>query len=359
MRRLVLIFALLLAACDEPPPPVQRPPPTPTAELRTVVSLRANQETLLAAGAGGRVYFSQPYESPDVRFLGSDAQVRPTALTSANIAKLLGQPAGDARVRAIAPLPGGDLIAYFGGTSRSQSLAALVRYRAADDTVALLAPSGDLATASGLGRTIDLAEPQLARAGDFVWLWLRTFDQSVFLRIDVRLLAGGAFRLAKPFGELTTGTGTFRFASDVLTGDAGGTLHLLRPGTRDLWTISETGRAERVETDPDGPVRTVAPLLYREAATARRATRLSFLPYAELSLDGAPGRVQAGPRYPALRLSDDAGETILSRDALRPRAAFPLHALRLTRWIVEPNSGDVIAYDAMSGEILRIAFSGV
>ncbi|HEY0007840.1 MAG TPA: hypothetical protein VGB55_03865, partial [Tepidisphaeraceae bacterium] len=352
---------LLIVSCDDPPP---RPPAVvqpPAAELRTVLSLRANQQTLLAAGSGGRVFFSQPNANAAVQSLGNDGKVRPTALTAENVAQRLGKPAGDGRVQAFATLDNGDLLAYFQGIARRESLACLVLYQPSSDNLRVLATPEELATASKLGSAIDLAEVQMVRAGQSIWLWLRTFDQSIFLQIDTRQLSGDSLRLARPFTQLKTDGQPFRFArDDTLFGQLDGTLHLLRRSSGELWSIGRDGVALPIAPVPDTPQRSVPPLLVRDDATEQRKRWLHFFPFDNFSLDtGVPGVLGNEVRYPALRLEFDGQQHHLDRDALQTRPAFPLHALRLTNWIVEPATNDVIAYDAMSGEIFRIIFSHI
>lgn len=326
-----------------------------------MVSLRANQRTLLAAGTGGRVFVAQPDADKTlaVQSIDSAGDVRATQLSSLRIAELLKAPGGVPLLRAMVALDDGRILACYGGTLRTRSLACLVLFDPANESLRLLASPDDLARASDMGLTLDLAEAELALAGDSIWLWLRHVDESVFLRIDARQVASGTVRLAKPFSVLRLDEATFRpDPSDRIFGQIDATLYLIRRSTGELWRLSREGRAYRVEA-PSHAGRMTAPPLTLTPAGAQ-PTRLWFFADPGQTHDNmAPPVVGDSElvRYPVLLIQEPEKSTILDRAQMDVRMAFPLHAMRVTNWAYDRSGDRIVAYDAMSGEVFRLQIS--
>jgi hypothetical protein len=129
---------------------------------------------------------------------------------------------------------------------------------------------------------------------------------------------------------------------------------MLRPLTGQRWRISLEGRAFVADPPTTLAHPSVAPLF--DAAAPGRETTIYFLPKPDLTPGdfSLPALQSDETRYPALLYIAPDGRQMLDRDRLLVRPAFPTHALRITTWLIDPATGDLIAYDEMSGEIFRI-----
>ncbi len=360
MRRFqIIIIGLLLAGCDGRDQIAFDPPAKQTyAECRSLLPLRANQRTLLA-WVNGRLFFHQPDANPELglQLLEATGEVRSTQLTPARVGELLNAPFDRPVLRAIAALSDGRLVAYFNGTSRLKSLSCLVLFDPTSGDIRLIAAPQDLADVSGMGLTIDLADAQLERAETTIWLCLTHTDRSVFLRIDARAVATGDTRVIRAFDSLKTGDETMRaLPHDRLSGQQDGSLWLLRPSTGDLWRISRDGQAFASKEIDGRPKLTVSPISLPDATGGSNKLTIQFYAMPDvmtLPTEG-PTLSSDGTRYPALLFQTAKDKLLIDRDNIVIRPAFPTYALRFTHWVADPATGDLIAYDAMSGEVFRI-----
>jgi hypothetical protein len=315
---------------------------SPKATLRNIAASRAGHGTELLPSRNV-VYAFQPDTKADqplhILTSGRSAVVSPSV------------PVGG-ELRAVAPLGRDDLLLYVAATGRS-SVGGIYR-------VAAGAGAGeprrviDTATverASGMGTLLALADVQMVGAGGDVWLILRHPDQTAFCRFDVAQFLAGTPRLGRPFERVTVdGQAIGIDPGDRWTGRADGGLDLFRPTTGESWRVDAFGRASPLVTLSEDRPRPTAPPLTLGRGTSRV---LQFFPKPPPSATAAEEAV----RYPALVISDGATERVIESDAIDVRPGFPVHALRITAWCVEPLTGDVIAYDAMSGEVFRLTFS--
>jgi len=358
VRPLCLILLLLICSCDDTDARrIERTPKSLVAEFSSVLQLRANQRTLLAMGTGGQVYFHQPDGSASqvLQSLDTTGQVRATTLTPLRIAKLLNAPDGRPALRAIATLGDGRVVAYFNGSSRRDSLACLVLFDPANDQVRIIASPEELVRESRMGLTIDLADAQMVVSGTTLWLFLRHVDQTAVLRLDTRAVRGGEARVARAFESLRTEEGVLSTKpEDVLSTQADGTVWMLRPSSGELWRVNRDGLAFANKQPDSRPRLSVIPMLLPGLVERDRAT-LYFFPAEDLApaLD-ARASVEESSSYPALLLVGATEERFIDRQRLETRPAFPTYAMHLTHWILEPQTNDVFAYDAMSGEVFRI-----
>lgn len=347
----------LLGACDEPPVQVAPQPREMFTEWRTILPLRANQRTLLAM-ASGRIYYHQPDVDPlsPLRALTPAGETIDTALSPQRVADLIGITDALPSLRAFDTLADGKLLAYFSGTSRRASMASLVLFDPATHALTLIASPQQLAVASGMGLLLDLADAQLVRAGSTIWLRLANVDQTAFLQLDARAVATGEARLIRPFRSLRVDETTLDVLStDRFSGQPDGMLSMLRPLTGQRWRISLEGQAFVAEAPTTLTHPSVAPL-FDVGNSPGRETVIHFLPKPDL-IPGdfsKPSLQSDDTRYPALLYITSEERKMLDRDHLLVRPAFPTHALRITAWLIDPGTGDLIAYDEMSGEVFRI-----
>lgn len=358
--RLVILLLVLSLGCEKesaPPAPVKR---KLVLEWNSIVSMRANQRTLLAAGTGGRVFVAQPdaERTASVQAIDSSGDIRATQLSSLRISELLQAPGATPHLRAMVALDDGRIVAFYAGTQRERSLACLVVFDPASESLHLLASPAALAQTSRMGLTLDLAEAQLVLAGDSVWLWLRHSDESVFLRLDARQTTTGAAYLARPFNTLREENETFRpDPSDRIFGQIDGTLHLLRRATGELWRVSREGTAYRVEAPRKHGRMTAPPLIMTRAGET--PTRLWFFSDPVQSNDQITATEMEETdvvRHPLLLIQEGAKSTELDRSSMEIRMGFPLHAMRVATWTFDRASDRIVAYDAMSGEVFQLRF---
>lgn len=362
MRRffLQIIWGLTLGlvGCEEPPRPVPIPLRQPVVETQSVLNLRANQRTLLELSEG-RLFYHQPDADPEsgLRVLEPNGQSRTTELTPSKVAELLGIPGAKPVLRTITTLNNGQVVAYFNGTERTKSLCSLVLYDPVKQDVSLLAGPETLVRESEMGLTLDLADAQLIRSGSTVWLCLIHADQSVVLQLDARRLVSGTVRLAKAFRTLKLNDAPFRLKpGDRINGQPDETVWLIRPMTGELWQINRDGELLPVSPPEHGGVMTVYPLCPGPIPELFGVKRIWFIaslprtadPTARPTLDGDI------TLYPVLIYESESESLRVERDRWIVRQGFPLYAVRLTEWVVDPISTDILAYDRMSGEVFRL-----
>lgn len=355
---LCLLIVVAVGACDEPRVAPQPRPRQAVIEMRSILSLRANQRTLLDL-SGGRLFFHQPDATPELglRMLDATGETHLTRLTPGRVADLLGAPEGRPVLRAIATLTDGRVLAYFNGASRTKSLSCLVLYDPAAEEASLVASPRELASVSGMGLTLDLADARLLRAGSTIWLCLAHSDESEFLTLDARAVGAGTGRVVRAFRELRTEDGRLRMLpNDRLAAQPDGTLLLLRPGSGELWRINRDGEAFAGKQPAQRPALSTVPLVSGDGISRSDATRIWFFPAPHMSPEQMirPVFDDDETRYPAILYESEKSARTIERDALSIRPAFPVYALRITHWILDPATNDIIAYDAMSGEVFRM-----
>jgi hypothetical protein len=360
MQPLLLCFALLLVSCDKGAPAPKPTPRKPSADLITLVSLRATQRTVITITQNGRIYICQPDADSSVRVF-ENGELRYTALTPARIAQQMGETQTTGSIRSIVTLPSGEILAYYSGTSRRSSLTSLVTYDPNTEAMKVVATSSQLAEVTKMGLSIDLADAQLVRAGNSIWLWLQHVDQSVLFALEPRQILSGDTASWRPIRNLRMDEGTLTLtAGDQLFGQLDGTVWTLRPSTGELWRLSVEGRAFGGLQSDKRPRLSVVPLVLREGKT--KEPRLLFYPFEDIPADPltAPDLSDAdATRYPAFVASTKDKQLVLDRDAMKVRPAFPLYAIRITTWQLDPAGDGIVAYDIMSGEILRLRFYGL
>ena len=298
---------------------------------------------------------------------GADQQLRDLPLQPARFASALGEPTAVVSIRGLTTLSNGDLVLAVNGSTRVKLLMGIWIYNPRTDALRELFNESALREVSGMGASLTLADAEVVRAGRYVWVCLRTVDETVFLRIDTRELgAEKGPRLARPFQRLRLDKQTVTLLpDDRLAGYDDGTLWVLRQQPNDLYRISTDGRLLIENRPADLSPMLVPPL---------RATRirpdgtefvqiLSAYSNEALLVIGAPGVLPPGRiaaiQYPAFEsvienAPPGVKPTMLDRAAIKARPTFPLHALRITAWCMNPTTGEITLYDDMSGEVMRM-----
>ena len=346
-----MIATVLLAGCSKqtaPPPPSR--PSKAAVSFSTFATVTAGQRSrLILSGSGVLCLQADAGASALAVVTGPPLDMRKPVdrMTSA-----LGSRTAPV-VRAA--LRGNDdgLILYTAGTDGPRSLAGLWVYRLGNEAPLQIADATTLAQSSRLGPTIDLADAQLVRTSAGVMLCLVQSDAAAFLRLpDGPLKPGAALRLA--FSAVRVDGEPLRLTTHdtFYTGPEGGLRLMRADGT--LLAIDDTGNAKPLPTEPGRPAMSVPPLSLR--SPGGQVGQLAFYPEPGQTRDvlTTPNLAAAPARYPALVLSDGQRTTVFDRDAIDVRPGFPVHALRITAWCQDPASGDVIAYDSFSGEIMRV-----
>ena len=299
-------------------------------------------------------------------------------------------------IQSLVALPSGQLLFFFNGQSLGQPRCCVGLYDPLRETTRILYDTPALSVASGMGQTIGLARGTLITGGDRVTLYLRHFDASIFLRFDtVGLEAGERPRLARAFTRILLGgepiaTGDDRALFGPLDGDA---FCLTIPKAGEVYRVNARGEATQIAHFTGWPPLACAPLFIPAAERAPTAPRPPAIPPPATP----PRATSAGPaalspravgadrtivpgvatlyffpespelvdlrqldlsdvidhQFPLLLIDDSTGRRLRERNALAVRPTFPVYALRLTSLAYDPRSRDVIAYDAMSGEVLR------
>ena len=400
--RLPAILALLLlgVGCDPPPVPssssaADAGPPT-SLTLAPVVSLDAGRPTHVAVTADGRLFWVQETDagqdvvySPDRTGLAA-----PTKLTTRAILAALGMPGGTGTIQSLAagPAPGAaagagptQLYFYFTGGRGVEPLAALGRFDPAAGTVTVLSDFGRLEADSGLGRSLELARGALVPAGDAMWLWLRHFDGSAFLRFDpAAALDPRLLTLARPFAEPAGELGPLKpDEAWQLTGLADESLLLLDPPDRAVWHVNGRGVATLWLITGDLPAGLAPPIILPPVPDPTATTAdptppggtvlmaVADGPLVDKTSDdsgvgsGAGSRYPQDAIYPALLTAPARGVAgaadppgrfaAVSRDATAAPAGYPVHALHLRRLVPDPSDRSrLYAYDEAGGDLLRL-----
>lgn len=329
--------------------------------LTGMATLHAGEKTSLVASEGGNILLLQPDAQRRLMVMDGGGSLSESSLSPARMMAMLGAtggPIADGKisVRAVAALGGGKLVVYAAGTARRRSLVSLWLYQPGRDVLTLAADSKALGDASGMGDSIDLADAQFVQTSRGVWLCLYHSDAAVFFLLPGDLLAPNV-RLRRAFSQLRQDGRPLRFlADDRLFARADGGLGLLR-GDGAVCSIGEEGNVFDIPRIAGRPAWSAPPLSLPSDPGAPVKTRLEFYPNdlaAGDALAAPPTEADTPPRYPAFAIAGAQSTRTIDRESITIRPGFPVHALRITAWCLDPGSGDAIAYDSMSGEIMRI-----
>jgi hypothetical protein len=359
-----LVLACALLGCDRgtPPPPPPASAATPTVDVRAITPLLPRLQTHLAIDSRGNLYWTQESDPPiaggDLVFVMGDGGVPQTvaALGVDNILTTLGMTGGQGAVRSLAVGPGDQLYALFTGSRGPAAICAVLQYSPGTHKVTVSANTAKVMDASGLGLSIGLARGTLLGSRDALWLWLRHSDGAALLALTAQ--PGGKLDASKVDvrTDESSAAPNFRTQTEDLSLSADGSLYYVERGRSALWRIDADGRASRV-ISLVGLSRTLPP-------PAGQGGHLYFLadagpkfggPDAALVDAGSP-LVRPNLAEPVLFDYTPADRQVRAFDRTRMDAPtnLPLQSLqpRQLRW--DAATGTLVAFDASSGEILRL-----
>ncbi|MGC4030369.1 MAG: hypothetical protein QM754_01290 [Tepidisphaeraceae bacterium] len=344
---------------------------TPTVTVSEALSLRPDRRTILRAFDAGSVLVGQPGGEDagpvtPLKLLLPDGTARRAPFDGRAIAAALNVPEKDVFLRDALPIGGGRCLVFVNGFSGPRALLGVWLYRPGESSLVPIAGAERLGQISGLGDSAMLADGRLIAGDRGAWLWLSGFGQSAVIWIG--------------FGNGTDAAAELRRVEHRLVDDSGLPIGL---GDASLWRTEDNAvlwvrpggtTAYRISlenftaTDRPGGL---PPIVVRDPLGRR--TSWQFTPAPEKPKTQAEALAVEATRYPLLTVTpvpdapkpappaadadtDPTGPrpTVYDRDALRTRLAFPRYAMRFTQWCPDPTPGRALAYDAMSGEVLRL-----
>jgi hypothetical protein len=373
--RCVLLMTFLIfwaPGCDQRPPagndaPEAPPPPRYAAEISVVTPLAARRATHVAVDPAGNIFFVQESDDGnDVMFVaGANDVSRATALSSSNILSAAGAAPGETgNIQSIAAGPAGEIYFYFLGGGKRNTVACFGRFIPRNAAITILATNDQLQTASGMGRSIELARGTTVTAGKLVWLLLRHTDQAALFHVEPRrvrqdqeqILGDAITKLRTAEGELPL----TRPDIDLAPGHPDdGSVLLSDLWSGAIWNVDATGNAS-VLCSLVGLSRSLS-----LPATTNTGPIVMFAAAGDAIIPHVPQRIDAvkidGLSYPAVLMLQPGGNlTAIARDDIRGPAGLPLRAIAFQQLVYEParsgpRSGEsFIGFDAASGQILRL-----
>lgn len=364
LARLLVAAVLLVSSCDTPVPPPRGGATPRVAKVTTIATLRAQERTSLVVNNNGLIFFVQhdKNEADTVYTIAGDGVPKRTTLDVRAICTALGYPEGRGEIQSLVATNTGDLIAYFVGGAGRTPLVAIVSASATGTNLRILADTAQITTQSGFGRSLELGEGLLALAGDDLFLWLRHPTAHQFYRVTPN---------GKPTEVLTSAfsgiigqlSGEFRFddRENRFTGDPDGSLWVVAPHQHALFRINSTGEITGNRAVKDLPIPRTAPVHLCDR-NGKLLDRFIYI----CSRDDLPndvaevGELDPRAKYPLL-VETDANRKVnfeLSPHDIEMRPLFPTYALRIENLCFDPITRSMVAYDAMSGELLRISITG-
>jgi len=331
------------------------------ADLSVLTPLAPRRATHLAIDPPGNLWFVQESDDcDDVAFIaGASDAPRATRLSSANILAAAGATSSDrGNIQSIAAGPNGEIYFYLKGGGKRDTIACLGRFSERTGAIQILAGTSQLQSESGLGRSIELARGTVvvSQSGKSLYVFVRHDDGAAMFRLDLRKLpsSGAVPQLGAPVSE-------FRGANE--------TLPLTRPelelaaGTEDSLIFLDTwgGAIWRVSSDNR------ATLLCSIVGISRQLSLPAVMRDGRLALFAGDGDA-IGPhvkeriepvalelKYPSIvAVTDGAAALLVPPDAIRAPGGFTLYATQLQQLINEPARDSFLAFDAASGQIVRV-----
>lgn len=366
VNTILVAFALVLASgivgCDRGTPP--SPPAStakPTVSVKAITPLLPRLPTHLAIDSRGNLYWAQESDPPvaggDLVFVMGDEGVPQTVapLGVDDILTALGMKGGQGAVRSLAVGPGDQLYALFTGSRGPAAICAVLQYSPLTHKVTVAADTPKVMDASGFGLSIGLARGTLLGSRDALWLWLRHSDGAALLSLTPR--PGGKLGLQKVElrVDVPSGAPKLRSQSEDLSLSADGSLYFVDRDRAALWRIDGDGRASQAMA-LIGLSRSLPP-------PAGQGGHLYFLADAgpkfggpDASLDAAGPLIRPNLIEPVLFDYTPADQHVRAFDRTRIDAPtnLPLQSLQSRQLLWDAATGTLVAFDAGSGEILRL-----
>ncbi|HEV2295123.1 MAG TPA: hypothetical protein VGR35_14815 [Tepidisphaeraceae bacterium] len=321
--------------------------------MQVVALLPTSRPTHLARSDDAMIWWVQESEQgQEAAFaLGADGVPRATALTAGRVLAaldLVSSPAvrASGNFHSLAAGPDGRVWFYFAGGAGRRAASCVGTFDARDGAIRIVVNDTQLASATGMGRSLVLARGTLIARGDDLSLWVRHSDAAGLFRIDPN--SGGVLR---PFDTVTTQSGERLTLTrpDLAMGAAPDGLLLLDPGRVELWRIDSAGRAFSLHTLVGLPTFLSAP--------SADATGRAFLVAADAPLIPARTDEEAHQvlpvRYPALLIIESGKLRAIGRDDMTAPEGFALPEMRVQQLLADPQTQSLIGYDEKSGALVR------
>ena len=377
----IVLLPLALSACERRTPvalTTQPADPQLEIDLKPLTPLLPRRPTHIAADPLGNMYWVQEADRADdtLFVIGAGDIPRATQLSAASIALKLGASGGRGNIHGIAAGNRGEIYFYFQGRLGRQTLAALGQFHPKEGRIRLLAGTDEIASATGMGRSLPLARGTLVADGRNVYLCLRHSDIWAMFRFDPTGLAEeGPIQLTKPFEAVTLdGKPIAMTRPDLALSPAGnGALFLLDPSNARLLRVAPDGVAKLERSLRGLPSILSTPaidakgqmLLFAANAPplgkSAPATQLSrgeppLLSPAEALASPQQGNSQEiDATYPSLLIFQPDGRVkSISRDHINVYPGFPVYAMKLTQLVPHPRASAWLTYDSQSGEFLLL-----
>jgi len=394
-----LILFMGAGGCErkEHSPPIIDPPALghTYAQITALAPASAGARTHLLIDSLGNIYFSQESErGDDVMFTLAQGNVpQATGLTSNAILKAMGQPRGEGNIQSLAIGAEDNIYFFFKGGCGRHILAAVGQYAPRQAQLRILASTASIEAASGMGDSLELARGSLLRDNlalgyATIYLWLRHTDGGLILNFNPGDGRGAAINLT-PLGAPAANPGSPPLNSmleDMSCGPmfvpvapsttaAGATTSLTprpalyyidRRGAR-LWRINpESGQTTPIHSLYGVPSILTPPVSDGHAGLIMAAGESPFLANkSQLEMEAvtaadAPEQLSnpvVAAAYPALLHLLDGKLSAIGKDDLRCGAGIPLEGLAPAAMLPDRLTRGWIAYDAASGQIVRITLT--
>jgi hypothetical protein len=368
---LVALLASLLsvpgAGCDDDAPRgtavVSTRPAGPALdlEMKPLTPLLPNRPTHTTVDQLGNVYWVQETDRKDdtMFVIGEGGIPRATQLAAPNIGALLGVSEGArGNIQGIAAAAdaGGQIYFYFRGVANSRAIACVGTFTPKTEQVRILADTDALAAATGMGRSLPLADGSVVSDGRIVWIRLWHIDNWAVFRIDAsRIPTSGPAQLPRAFEAVTlegNPVDMTREETDIAPAPGGALFVLDVPGAR-LLKVAPGGQATLVRSLVGLPK-----VLSTPSVDANQNLVL-FAANAE-PIGAKPNDIEAAAAasidstYPAMLVFKPDHVVSIGRDHMHAYPGFPVFGTRLRQLVPHPRAGGWVSYDAGSGELLRV-----
>jgi hypothetical protein len=363
------VFALLallwaIPACDrKPAAPTFVPPPKdegPSYEIRLepVTPLSPARLTHVALDTLGNLCWIQETDKGDdtLFIMGDDRVPRAADLSTDRICDALDASGGTGNIQSIAPAPKGEIYFYFLGVKGRKTLACLGLYSNKTAQVRVLADTNTLMDETGLGKSITLARGTVVSRGGSFWLWVRHTDASALHRlryVDI-----------PPAGYVALERGRLNVRVEGQKVDLTHPDYSISPAGEDslfwfdrtdamLYRIDSNGYVKLFKSMVGLPVSLSTPALDAQGRIVIFAADAPKSEVKNISQIDLP-RLRVTVPYPAILMLEQDSLRAIGGDKFEIYPGVSLAAMRLSELLPEPRERAWIAYDANSGELIRM-----
>jgi hypothetical protein len=369
----LLIFVSLLlvfTGCNRNPPSPPETPPVDdspkSVDIHPLVPLLPRLQTHYAVDSKGNLYWLQESEPPaaggDLVFVMGVDGVPQTIedLSVTNLLDKLGLHGAKGAIRSLAIGPDDALNLLFVGSRGADPIYFVAQYIRATRSVRMAIDTAQLMRDSEMGASIELARGSLLSSSTDLWLWLRHTDAFALLNLHNQT---AGVTIARRL-DVTPPAGVQKWRlndeSESLSAGPNGMLFFLDRAHVTLWQIDAKGQVASVMSLAGMPQSITPPIeinnrLFMLAGPSPRFRKAG----SAYEQDEAP-EVFAHDALPAMLAYSltDGTSTWFYRDHLHGPESLPLQTLDPRQLKADLSSGTLVTFDAGSGEMLRLRFSG-